>query len=277
MVTRPFGASSLSFRNRSAGILLKCRPMTASTARSRTDFELLEANRRFYDEMWTDAGLVEPERFNTWPLVSALAATASLRLEVAPGLRPRLPIAGTYFVDISAPALATLRQRGGRAVIGPISALPFRDASFDLICALDIVEHVDDDDRALFELARVCTPGATLLLSTPLHPSRWTPFDDFVGHRRRYEPHELLAKLAANGLAVERSAIFGMRPRSSRLVEIGMWWLTNERERAMRWYNRLMPILLRFRKRLEFVPGAIDMCDMDEVLLVCRRQPGART
>ena len=248
-----------------------------STARARTDSELLEANRCFYDEMWTDARLVEPERFNTWPLVSALAAQASRRLEVAPGLRPRLPIAGTHFVDISVPALATLRQHGGRVVIGPISALPFQDATFDLVCALDIVEHVDDDERALSELARMCMPGATLLLSTPLHPSRWTSFDDFVGHRRRYEPRELLAKLAANALVVERSAIFGMRPRSSRLVDVGMWWLTHERERAMRWYNRLMPIVVRFGKKLVFTPGAIDMREVDEVLLVCRRQPDART
>jgi SAM-dependent methyltransferase len=251
--------------------------MTASTARVRTDSELLEANRRFYDEMWTDARLVEPERFNTWPLVSVLAAKASLRLEVAPGLRPRLPIAGTHFVDISAPALATLQRRGGRVVIGPISALPFQDASFDLVCALDIVEHVDDDERALSELARVCKPSATLLLSTPLHASRWTSFDDFVGHRRRYEPRDLLTKLVANRLEVECSAIFGMRPRSSRLVDIGMWWLVNERERAMLWYNRLMPILMRFAKKLVLAPGAIDMRDVDEVLLVCRRQPAART
>ena len=251
--------------------------MSDPPARARTDSELLEANRRFYDEMWTDARLVQPELFNTWPLVSTLAARARLRLEVAPGLRPRLPIAGTHFVDISAPALSPLQQRGGRVVMGPISALPFQDASFDLVCALDIVEHVDDDERALSELARVCAPGATLLLSTPLHPSRWTSFDDFVGHRRRYEPHELLAKLAANRLVVERSAIFGMRPRSSRLVDLGMWWLTHERARAMRWYNRLMPVIVRFGKKLVLAPGVIDMRDVDEVLFVCRRQPGADT
>jgi hypothetical protein len=86
-----------------------------------------------------------------------------------------------------------------------------------------------------------------------------------------------MAKLAANRLEVECSAIFGMRPRSPRLVDIGMWWLVNERERAMRWYNRLMPIIVRFGKKLVFAPGAIDMRDVDEVLLVCRRQPGACT
>ena len=54
-----------------------------------------------------------------------------------------------------------------------------------------------------------------------------------------------------------------------------MWWLVHERERAMRWYNRLMPILLRFRKKLVIAAGTIDMRDVDEVLLVCRRQHGA--
>ena len=39
----------------------------------RSDAELHEANRQFYDPLWTDARLVEPERFNTWPLVRSLS------------------------------------------------------------------------------------------------------------------------------------------------------------------------------------------------------------
>ena len=80
------------------------------------DRELRKANRQFYDALWTDARLVEPERFNTWPLVRRLVAQSQQRLEVAPGLRPRLPIEGTHFVDLSAPALAKLRERGANAV-----------------------------------------------------------------------------------------------------------------------------------------------------------------
>jgi SAM-dependent methyltransferase len=249
--------------------------MTRSTPHARTDAQLLDVNRRFYDAMWTDARLVEPERFNTWPLVCSLVAQSQRRLEVAPGLRPRLPIEGTHFVDISVPALARLRQRGASVVLGPISSLPFGCGAFDLVCALDIVEHVDDDDLAWSELSRVAAPGATLLVSTPLHTSRWSAFDDFVGHRRRYEPEQLLAKLTANGLAVERSAVFGMRPRSSRLAGIGVWCLIHQRERAMWWYNRLLPLWARFGKRLAFSPGMIDTQQVDEVLLVCRKETGA--
>ncbi len=234
---------------------------------------LLDANRRFYDALWRDARLIAPQRFNTWPVVAPLAATPR-RLEVAPGLRPRLPIPGTHFLDISAPALARLRRAGGRAVQGRITALPFPDAHFGLVCACDVIEHVDDDAAGLAELSRVAAPGAVLLLSTPLHPALWTPFDDAVGHCRRYDPAALAALLAANGLCVAHSAAYGMQPRSSRLVDLGMWFLAHRRDRAMWWYNRVfMPLALRFEKPLVLSPGLIDARGMDTVFLVCRKIP----
>jgi SAM-dependent methyltransferase len=232
-----------------------------------------ELNRRFYDSMWMDARLVEPERFNTWPLVCTLVAQARHRLEVAPGLRPRLPIEGTHFVDISEPALAKLRARAASVRLDSISDLPFADSMFDLVCAFDIVEHVDDDDLALAELSRVCAHGGALLLSVPLHQAHWTAFDEFVGHRRRYEPERLLVKLARNAFSVESSAVFGMQPESSWALDLGMWCLTHRRAQAMWWYNRvMMPLGIRFQKKLELSPGMIDTGKVDEILLVCRKQ-----
>jgi len=246
--------------------------MNPRTPQKRTAPELLEANRRFYDALWRDARLVEPERFNTWALVHSLVAQLRRRLEVAPGLRPRLPLEGTQFVDISAPALARLRERGADAVLGLVTSIPFPDGAFDLVCAFDIVEHVGDEDGALAELSRVAARGAALLLSAPLHPSRWTAFDEFVGHRRRYEPERLLGKLAEHGFSVERSAAYGMQPQSSCLLDLGMWFLTHRREKAMWWYNRvLMPLGVHFQKKLAFAPGMMDCEEVDEILLVCRR------
>jgi len=249
--------------------------MSTAPSISRTDLELREINRQFYDPLWTDARLVRPERFNTWPLVSSLASQSGNRLEIAPGLRPRLPIEGTHFIDISASAVAKLQAHGANALQGLISALPFEDGTFNLVCAFDIVEHVDDDDAALSELSRVAAVGATLLLSVPLHPSQWTAFDDFVGHRRRYEPEQLIAKLANYGFEIEQSAVYGMQPNSSRLLDIGMWFLTHRRKRALWWYNNVfMPLGVRFQKKLELVPGMIDTEGVDEILLVCRKRPG---
>ena len=252
--------------------------MNSMLSKPRSNRELLEANRRFYDVLWTDARLIEPQRFNTWPLVCSLVPQSRRRLEVAPGLRPRLPIEGTQFVDISAPALARLRERGASVVRGAVSSLPFPAGTFDLVCAFDIVEHVDDDDLALHELSRVAAADAAVLLSAPLDPSRWTVFDELVGHRKRYEPVELLAKLANHGLSVERSAVYGMRPRSSHLVNLAMWELTHRRERAMWWYNRvIMPLAVRFEKKLALTPGMVETEKVDEVLLVCRRGNAARS
>ncbi len=237
----------------------------------RTNAELLDINQKFYNTLWGDALLVEPERFNTWPLVSSLMEMYPRRLEVAPGLRPRLPIQGTQFVDISTSALHKLKMRGALTEESSISKLSFPDASFDLLCALDIIEHVDDDEGALAELSRVAAPGAVLLMSTPLHPGWWTPFDDFVGHRRRYKPEELVALLARHGFTVSQSAVFGMKPKSSRLVDIGMWFLQHRHKRAMWWYNRVLPFTVRFQKPLQLLPGLIPTDDIAEVFLVCKR------
>lgn len=248
--------------------------MPAPAAANPSDARLREVNRRFYDPFWSAAKLVEPQRFNTWPLVSALAEPARTRLEVAPGLRPRLPLAGTAFVDQSTPAVRKLRARGARAVTGGISALPFPDRAFELVSALDVVEHVDDDDLALSELARVAADGAALLVSVPLHPARWTRFDELVGHRRRYEPERLGARLERHGIAIEASAAYGMQPASPRLLEFGLWALERRPRRALWCYAHLiLPLALRLQKRLTLSAGLIDAAQVDEVLLLCRRQP----
>ena len=234
-------------------------------------------NRGFYDAIWAETYLIQPERFNTWPLVRELNAAGSRRLEIGAGLRPRLPIPGTCFVEISRAALSRLVQQGGCAVQATAEALPFPDAAFDLVMAMDIIEHVDDEP-VFREMARVLRPGGALVLSSPLHPDNWTAFDDVVGHLRRYRPGDLLARLARHGLSLERSAIYGMQPRSRLLSRMGAWWLTRRREQAMRWYNRvLMPLGLRFAGPLRLAPGLVDVTRVDEILLVCRKDRPATT
>jgi len=119
----------------------------------------------------------------------------------------------------------------------------------------------------------VAAPGAALLLSVPLHPSRWNAFDEFVGHRRRYEPERLRDRLTEYGFSVESSAAYGMQPRSSRLLDLAMWSLVHRREKAMWWYNRvLMPLGVFFQKNLVFRSGMLACDDVDEILLVCMKR-----
>jgi SAM-dependent methyltransferase len=232
----------------------------------------LAANRGFYDALWSTSYIVPPQRFNTWPLLSALAASATARLEIGPGLHPRLPIAGTHFVDVSGPALSRLKALRGITTQGEITALPFPDQSFDLVCAFDIVEHVEDDRQAFRELGRIARDAATVIFSLPLDPARWSAFDTLVGHVRRYEPDDLLDILGEHAFVLERSAVFGMEPRSRWLLDFAVWGLTQRRVQAMRWYNKiLLPLGLRMQPRLACTPGLIDVAKVDELLLVCRR------
>jgi SAM-dependent methyltransferase len=234
--------------------------------------DIADVNRAFYDHLWHGVKLRLPRQFNTWPLLSELAAAAPDRLEIGPGRLPRLPLEDTHFIDLSTAAVEALRQVGARAETGEITALAYDDAAFDLVCAFDIIEHTADDQRALAEVARVLRPGGTLVCSLPLYMAAWTVFDELVGHYRRYEPTDLRALLTTHGFTLERSAAYGMQPRSQILLRFGLWWLHRHYEHAIRWYNRcFMPLALRLQRPLQFVPGMVDDARVDEVILVCRR------
>jgi SAM-dependent methyltransferase len=234
-------------------------------------------NRAFYDDLWRRVRWQPPQRFNTWPLMRRLCDGTTRRLEIGPGMRPRLPLAGTTFIDLSAGAVEGLRARGAQAEVGNADHLAFPDGHFELVCAFDIVEHVADDRQVFAELTRVLAPGGILLLSVPLHPERWTPFDALCGHVRRYRIEEIGAHLREHRLEIEQSAGFGMQPRQW-LVDLGMFFLRAMPRRSMFIYNYLvMPLALRLQAPLAIDAGDVAMTNghHDEVLLVCRSPAAA--
>ena len=93
----------------------------------------------------------------------------------------------------------------GEGVCGSVTALPFADASFDVVGAFDVVEHCQDDRRALSELARVTAPGGRVLLSVPAYSWAWTDHDVRAGHHRRYTRRRLTRLVEGSGLTVLRA------------------------------------------------------------------------
>ncbi len=206
-------------------------------------------------------------------MVAALVPAAPQRLEVGAGLRPRLPVAGTHFVDISPPAIARLRAGGGLAQLGRITELPYADATFDLVAAFDVIEHVADERQVFAELGRVLKPDGVLVFSVPLHPAHWNEFDSVVGHARRYRPADLQALIAGQGLVVEKSAVFGMQANKPFLLRHTVRALTEHRSAAFRCYNWLFfPLGLLLQKRLQWTEGLGELAGVHEILLVCRRE-----
>ena len=108
-------------------------------------------------------------------------------------------------VDISEDALAFCRERGLEKVkLGAGEALPYDDGTFDLVTALDVVEHMDDDLAGLREMRRVLRPGGRVLLFVPTFMFLWGVQDDVSNHRRRYRLPELQRVLEQAGFEIER-------------------------------------------------------------------------
>jgi SAM-dependent methyltransferase len=160
--------------------------------------------RRYYDDLWSRGKVIDPSVWALWDTILACAVGKTHLLEIGAGNRPRIPIVGSYFVDLSINALATLREREGKCASGSADALPFPDESFDLVCAFEIVEHVPDDEAVLREVARVLKKGERFIFSVPLHMEQWTRHDDLAGHVHRYEPAALESQLGNCGMVIER-------------------------------------------------------------------------
>lgn len=71
-------------------------------------------------------------------------------------------------------------------VVGRLEAAPFAGGSFDVVMALDVLEHLDDDAAGLREAARLVRPGGLLVVTVPALPSLWGGQDVVSEHRRRY-------------------------------------------------------------------------------------------
>lgn len=107
-------------------------------------------------------------------------------------------------LDMSQYAISYCWKRGFTDVVqGHAEELNFENSSFDLITALDILEHVDDN-KALAQCHRVLKPNGYLLLNVPAFDFLWSKHDEAIGHKRRYTRSMLINTLESNGFVVER-------------------------------------------------------------------------
>ena len=82
-------------------------------------------------------------------------------------------------------------------------------ASFGILCAFEVLEHIEDDREALARWRTCLKPGGVQLLSVPAHVSLWTVGDEWAGHFRRYGRTALCRLLSDAGFSVERFECYG--------------------------------------------------------------------
>jgi 2-polyprenyl-3-methyl-5-hydroxy-6-metoxy-1,4-benzoquinol methylase len=87
----------------------------------------------------------------------------------------------------------------------------------DTVVCLNVLEHVEDDERAVARLGRCLIPGGRLVLINPAHRFLYSALDATYGHVRRYERSDAARLARAAGLTVEKTEHFN-------LVGVAGWW-----------------------------------------------------
>lgn len=97
----------------------------------------------------------------------------------------------SYFVDY-------LQSQNIDVVDASILELPFDNNSFDMVCAFDVIEHVENDKAALAEMKRVCVPSGFVFVTVPAFQSLWSRHDVVNDHKRRYNENSLKSLVNKN-------------------------------------------------------------------------------
>jgi len=108
-------------------------------------------------------------------------------------------------VDVSDTALSFCRERENyRLCEAPVSELPFRSESIQLLTAFDVLEHCEDDRAVLKEAFRVCAPGGWAVFTVPADHFMCGDHDVVAQHYRRYSAREIRERIEESGFGMHR-------------------------------------------------------------------------
>lgn len=105
-------------------------------------------------------------------------------------------------MDIGRGGLDKLDNPGRSLILGDIESGPIPEhahGQYDVVLALDVLEHLDDDSRALLNLASLVRSGGLLIVTVPARADLWSEFDTIQGHKRRYGKETLMSRIAETG------------------------------------------------------------------------------
>jgi len=101
-----------------------------------------------------------------------------------------------------------------RGVVADLTDPSFAEAArayrCDSLAALNVIEHIENDEEALAALRGALPAGGTAAVLVPAHDWLYSRFDADAGHFRRYTSQELEQKLVLAGFSVDRVAYFNM-------------------------------------------------------------------
>ena len=109
-------------------------------------------------------------------------------------------------VDISPEAIKFMKKSGyDNAVLVEGVQLPFKSGAYDVVCAFDVLEHIEEDIEALQEWGRVLKKKGEVLLTVPAYQWLWSDHDVSLHHKRRYTKSRLRQDGKRAGLKTKKA------------------------------------------------------------------------
>jgi len=102
-----------------------------------------------------------------------------------------------------------LKEKTGiEAINASLTELPFENNSYDMICAFDVIEHIENDNKAVEEIYRVLKQKGKYFITVPAFQSLWSNHDVVNHHFRRYKKKQLNKLIESTNLKIDHSTYF---------------------------------------------------------------------
>jgi SAM-dependent methyltransferase len=135
-------------------------------------------------------------------------------LEIGCGTGHNLEMLGNFgrvdAIELDDESRAIAEKRLGRSIVSArlpeLAGIP--DARYDLIAALDVIEHIDEDAPAIAAIAGKLKPGGKFIMTVPAHPWMWSAHDVVNHHKRRYSKTALRRLIEESPLKLDKLGYF---------------------------------------------------------------------
>ncbi|PTY04073.1 hypothetical protein DB346_04585 [Verrucomicrobia bacterium LW23] len=175
-----------------------------------------ESARRMVDAVPAAAGRT--------PVIMDAGCSSGYEIDDLRRAAPRAAIFGSDFI------LPPLVGLGNRMPDLPLIQMDLRHCplpsnSLDGVVSLNVLEHIDDDVKALGQIYRVLRPGALAHIEVPACPFLYDEYDRHLMHHRRYTRRDLLGKARSQGFEVVSSTHLGffVFPGFAAVKGLGLW------------------------------------------------------
>jgi 2-polyprenyl-3-methyl-5-hydroxy-6-metoxy-1,4-benzoquinol methylase len=219
-----------------------------------------------YQGLTTLEILTEAKNYNRWIADNFYPYIKAPLLEFGAGIGNISELLSSYtplcLTDTDARMLAHLKNKFSHINDVSVNFLditqpPPEDlvGSFQTVIGINVLEHVEDDEKALFHLGNVLKPSGRLLLLVPAKKWAYTDLDRQLGHFRRYEKKELGEKLAKASFQIEKLYFFN-------IVGLMSWMIRDKIQRSgglrpyqVSSFDTIVPILKRIESKVSMPIG----------------------